>query len=191
MISNFGLAAIGMGGALLYMNGNVNTKYSDISNNNAAGIYWHNGGTGTVQGTAHVIAGPSGEAVYTTTHAAEAGKDAVLAYAGDRLHRDAVDTRAVDGVKNNTGKIIDTPVDVGGWPEYKATPEELAKLADGDNDNIPDWFERQFGLDMTKDDASVVWLDKNGRYTNFEMYLHYLVKDIVAGGNAGGAYTKL
>ena len=47
------------------------------------------------------------------------------------------------------------------------------------------------GLDMTKDDASVVWLDKNGRYTNFEMYLHYLVKDIVAGGNAGGAYTKL
>ena len=176
---------------LLYMNGNVNTKYSDISSNNAAGIYWHNGGTGTVQGTAHVIAGPSGEAVYTTTHAAEAGKDAVLAYAGDRLHRDAVDTRAVDGVKNNTGKIIDTPVDVGGWPEYKATPEELAKLADGDNDNIPDWFERQFGLDMTKDDASVVWLDKNGRYTNFEMYLHYLVKDIVAGGNTGGAYTKL
>ncbi len=177
---------------LLYMSGNVNTKYEDITGNNAAGIYWHNGGTGTLQGTAHTITGPSGQAAYTTTHTAEAGKDAVLAFAGDRLHRDAVDIRATDGVKNNTGKIIDTPVDVGGWPEYTASAEQLAKLADADKDGMPDWFEDQFGLKKgDASDAAVVWLDKNGRYSNLEMYLHYLVKDIVSGGNAGGVYTKL
>ena len=177
---------------LLFMSGNVNTRYEDITGNNGIGVYWHNGGSGTLQGTAHVITGPSGQAAYTTTHTAEAGKDAVLAYAGDRLHRDAVDIRATEGVKNNTGKIIDTPVDVGGWPEYTANAEQLAKVADADRDGMPDWFEDQFGLKKgDASDAAVVWLDKNGRYTNLEMYLHYLVKDIVSGGNAGGAYTKL
>ena len=57
---------------------------------------------------------------------------------------------------------------------------------------MPDWFEEEFGLN-TKDrnDAALVTLDKNGRYTNLEMYLHYLVKDIVTGQNAGGNYMKL
>jgi hypothetical protein len=57
---------------------------------------------------------------------------------------------------------------------------------------MPDWFEDQFGLNKSdKNDGTQVTLDKNGRYTNLEMYLHYLVKDIVAGQNAGGNYTKL
>ena len=176
---------------VLHLSGNLHTKYSDISASNASGIYWHNGGSSAIQGTPHGIAGPSGESTYTTTHTVEAGKEAVLAYAGDRLHRDAVDERAVNGVKNNTGKIIDTPVDVGGWPEYKASPEQLARMTDTDGDGIPDWFEEQFGLNKEKAaDGNAVWLDKNGRYTNLEMYLHYLVKEIVAGQNEGGTYTK-
>ena len=34
-------------------------------------------------------------------------------------------------------------------------------------------------------------IDIHGRYTDFEMYLHYLVRDIVAAQTAGGAYTAL
>ena len=65
-------------------------------------------------------------------------------------------------------------------------------MSDADADGMPDWFEEQFGLNKTdKTDAGAVILDKNGRYTNLEMYLHYLVKDIVAGQNAGGNYMKL
>ncbi len=57
---------------------------------------------------------------------------------------------------------------------------------------MPNWFEEQFGLNKSSAaDAQGKNLDPKGRYTNLEMYLHYLVKDIVAGGNAGATYQKL
>ncbi|MCD8312902.1 MAG: pectate lyase, partial [Bacteroidales bacterium] len=62
---------------------------------------------------------------------------------------------------------------------------------DSDNDGMPDWFEEQFGLDSTKNDSTGYDLDKYGRYTNIEMYAHYLVKDIVKGQIASGTYTAL
>ena len=177
---------------VLFMDGNVHTKYDDISGDNSTGIYWHNGGSADLSPAAHVIAGASGKDAYVTTHPTAAGRQAVLAQAGDRLHRDAVDQRAVESVENNTGKIINTPSDVGGWPAYNATADQLARTKDSDGDGLPDWFEEQFGLDKSKDsDAGAITLDKNSRYTNLEMYLHYLVKDIVSAQNAGGTYTKL
>ena len=176
----------------LFLSGNVHSKYNDISSDNATGIYWHNGGSAALAAAPHVIQGEGGKTAYTTTHATEQGKDRVLGYAGDVLHRDSVDERAVNGVKNNTGRIINTPADVGGWPSYTATPEESALTVDSDNDGIPDWFEEKAGLDKNSEaDGSAITLDKNNRYTNLEMYLHYLVKDIVAGQNAGGNYMKL
>ena len=78
---------------------------------------------------------------------------------------------------------------------YAANDEQMAKIKDSDSDGMPDWFEEQFGLNKNdkpeKNDASLITLDKNNRYTNLEMYLHYLVKDIVAAQNAGGSYMKL
>ena len=176
----------------LFMSGNFHSGYSDISSDNSAGIYWHNGGSEALRSEPNPLSGPSGKAVYTTTHPASAGMETVLSQAGDRIHRDAVDVRAVEGVKNNTGRIINTPSDAGGWPEYKATAEDLARTADTDADGMPDWFEEQFGLNKTEaSDARSITLDRNGRYTNLEMYLHYLVKDIIAAQNQGGSYTKL
>ncbi len=177
---------------VLYMSGNHHAKYSDITGSNSSGIYWHNGGSAELAATPFTIQGAEGKSAYATTHPVSEGKDAVLDWAGDRLHRDSVDERAVDGVKNNTGRIINTPSDVGGWPAYSANDEQLSRVKDSDADGMPDWFEEQFGLGKSnKDDAAAITLDKNGRYTNLEMYLHYLVKDIVAAQNAGGTYTKL
>lgn len=109
----------------------------------------------------------------------------VLAHAGASLRRDAVDSRIVTEVKTGTAPngnkgIIDSQANVGGWPEYNAGSEELARITDSDGDGMPDWFEDLFGL--KKNDASdgkQIWLDKKGRYTNLEMYLHYLVREII------------
>ena len=112
----------------------------------------------------------------------------VLSYAGASLSRDNVDKRIVEEVRAGTasgGKngIIDSQAQVGGWPEYTATAEELARVnkdtADKDGDGMPDWFEDEFGPDKSKNDGNAKTLDKNNRYTNLEMYLHYLVRDIM------------
>ncbi len=125
----------------------------------------------------------------TVQTAAEA-YEAVLSRVGASLSRDKVDARIADEVRKGTwsGKgsngstngIIDSQEDVGGWPSYTATAEELAKTKDSDGDGMPDWFEEAAGLDKNQaSDGVSKTLDKYGRYTNLEMYLHYLVKDII------------
>ena len=133
---------------------------------------------------------------------AENAFTAVLGYAGAGLKRDAVDTRVTKETKNgnytypgsngSTNGFIDTQSDVGGWPNYSATDEEKAKVTDTDGDGIPDWFEQAAGLnEASAADGATKTLDKNGRYTNLEMYLHYLVKEIVTAQNKGGNYQQL
>ena len=130
-------------------------------------------------------------------HNAQDAFDKVVGFAGASLKRDAVDERVTretkDGIftfngSNGSGKgFIDTQSDVGGWPSYTGT-----QVTDTDGDGIPDTIEDAWGLNKNiAADGAAVTLDKNGRYTNLEMYLHFLVKDVVSGGNAGGTYTKL
>ncbi len=52
-----------------------------------------------------------------------------------------------------------------------------AAAVDSDGDGIPDWFEDLAGLSRSNaSDGNAFVLDKNKRYTNLEMYLHYLTK---------------
>ena len=197
--SVYSSSKVNYGYPALYMAGNIHTGHDDISENNTVhGVYFHEAGSYSIpadyafQTAPWALEGPSGQAVYTTTHTAEAAFKAVLDYAGDRLHHDSVDKRTVDGARSNTGKIIDTPASAGGWPTYTATAAELAKTTDTDGDGIPDWFEDKAGLDkQSAADGAAVTLDAAGRYTNLEMYLQYLVRDITAAGNAGGNYLKI
>ena len=106
------------------------------------------------------------------TQGAEEAYEWVLANAGASLgKRDPVDLRILECVR--TGKtttktgIIDTPADVGGWPEYKADKVPL----DTDEDGIPDEWEKKYGLDPN--DPSDANKDQNGDgYTNLEKYLN-------------------
>ena len=194
---------------LLYLSGNVHTKHSDITGDNSIGIYWHDHKTNTPPDASKILSsvqplyGPSSETVYTTTHTAETAFERILSYGGASLSRDSVDERActdaktgkatfTDGGNGSKNGIIDTQTAVGGWPAYEATSAELAKVKDSDGDGMPDWFEDQFGLKKSDaSDGNAKTLDSYGRYTNLEMYLHYLVKDIVEGQNAGGTYKKI
>ena len=146
-------------------------------------------------------------------HSANDAFEAVTAYAGASFAKDAIDARvqretidgtstyqgsatkdkdgkALSGDKLSTKGLIDTQTDVddgtwvNGWPVYKATEEQISALRDADSDGIPNTVEDAWGLNKSDPkDASEYTLDPDKRYTNLEMYLHYLVKDIVNGGN--------
>ncbi len=184
----------------LYLSGNVYAQYPSLANG-PEGIYWHNGSGHThynqTASAALPLQGKGGAAAYTTTHSAEKALSCACAFAGASLARDAVDKRICQQVEAGTGALIDDIAAVkaaygSAWPAYSASDAAKAKVKDSDQDGMPDWFEEQFGLNKSnKDDAGLVSLDVKGRYTNLEMYLHYLVKDIIGAQNAEGSYTKL
>lgn len=190
--------------AYLYFAGNYNNDYPSGDTSYPDGVYWKKAyedyslsHEGHVSATPFAIKGKDGKAAYTSTHSASAAKNAVVKWAGASLARDAVDTRISADVDAGTGAIINDIADVKAkygkaWPEYGASKEQIAQATDTDRDGMPDAFETQFGLNPSSAaDGNVISLDKNGRYSNLEMYLHYLVKDIVTGQNQGTTYEKL
>lgn len=107
-----------------------------------------------------------------TTHTAKEAFELVLALGGASLpKRDPVDARVIESVR--TGKtttkagILETPADVGGWPEYKAA----AVPADADKDGMPDDWERAHGLNPNDPADATKDADGDG-YTNLEEYLN-------------------
>ncbi len=104
-----------------------------------------------------------------TTQSAEEAYKLVIENAGAKLpKRDAVDERIINDVKNRTGKLIDSPTDVGGWPDLKSAEAPL----DTDHDGMPDSWEKSHGLDPNnpRDGAEVAKGEKV--YTNLELYLN-------------------
>ena len=186
----------------LYMEGNVHTEGINESKY-PGGIYYHDQSEfgknpkGIVLDSPLSIKVDDTEACYTSTHNAYDAFNVVLKHAGASLSRDEVDERVTSEAESGkascgTDGIIDTEEDAGGWPAYEATDEELESVTDTDGDGMPDWFETEFGLNPSDaSDGNAKNLDGKGRYTNLEMYLHYLVRDIVASQTSGSTYMQL
>ena len=202
------------GGTILpghfYMDGNVMHGKSDVTSDNwkagkssPTGVYISASDVSKIKENAPYTWGVSG-----SVHSAQDAFNAVLDYAGASFSRDAIDARIADETKNGkytyTGSngskngLIDTQTDVNdgtwvnGWPVYAATDDEMDLVRDSDSDGMPNWFEEEFGLGKSDaSDAGKYTLDPKKRYTNLEMYLHYLVKDIVKGGNENAEYKQL
>ena len=118
------------------------------------------------------------------TQSAEEAFEYVLQNAGASLARDSVDARIMNEARAGTAKygatwqgggkgIIDSPKDVGGWPELTSKPAP----ADTDGDGIPDEWEVSHGLDPKSKDDGVLDRNRDG-YTNVEEYLNSLVPAI-------------
>ena len=183
-----------------YMDGNVMHGNEEKTEDNWKGTTASDAVIATIKATSPFAWAEKESKI--SLHQADVAFTQVLAYAGASLKKDAVDKRVANETKNgnytykgsngSTNGFIDTQADVGGWPAYGATADELADTKDTDKDGIPDWFEDKAGLNKASEaDGAAKTLDKYGRYTNLEMYLHYLVREIVASQNGKGAYTNL
>lgn len=191
-----------------YVDGNVNSKYADVTADNwTYGIYNQidnksvdNTYTEEVKRYMRLDA-PIGY-VDVTTHTAEAAYGKVLDYAGASLRRDDYDAAVVDDVRNGTARwtgkgtgkngasggpgIIDSQTDVkyddetAGWPKL----EHGEAQKDSDGDGIPDAWEVACGLNPH--DSSDGRAVSDDGYTNLERYMNSLVETIVEKGNEGG-----
>ncbi len=96
--------------------------------------------------------------------------DAVLAKAGASRVRDAIDAAVVAGVRDASGRIIDTQDEMGGWPVLQSH----SAPRDSDRDGMPDAWERANGLNPAKNDSAG---DRNrDGWTNLENYLDSLTR---------------
>jgi len=102
------------------------------------------------------------------TTSATVALEAVLKDVGaTRPVRDAVDQQIVSDVRKRTGSIIDSPNQVGGWPDYRTA----ALPVDSDGDGIPDKWEKKYRLDPNDPADANADPDSDG-YTNIEEYLN-------------------
>jgi hypothetical protein len=106
------------------------------------------------------------------TQDAEEAYALVLRHVGaNRPRRDAQDRRIVREVETGTARfgngIIDTPKQVGAWPELKS----LAAAPDADGDGMPDAWETANKLNPNDPADGAMDSDKDG-YTNIEEFLN-------------------
>ena len=124
-----------------------------------------------------------GLTMLTAEESAEQALETVLAKAGCSFHRDAIDVRIAEEVRNgsatckgsngSTGGLIDTQKDAGGWPMLRT--EEPQK--DTDRDGIPDAWEEAHGLNPKSNADGKIETLVSG-YSNLEVYLNDIVKHL-------------
>ncbi|MBQ6211017.1 MAG: hypothetical protein IJK42_14810 [Prevotella sp.] len=187
-----------------YVDGNVNSKYSDVTNDNwTYGIYNQItasdcDGTYTQKTKDTIRITSPIPFINTTTHSAEQAYERVLSYAGASLSRDSFDDLMVSDTRNGTATYTGSGLSSGfvnsqddnkpsdassswsAWPTLNSTTAPT----DSDGDGMPDTWEDAYGLN--KNDASDGAAVADNGYTNVENYLNSLVEDITEAQNAGG-----
>lgn len=188
----------------LYVTGNVNDKWADVTNDNwKLGIIDQvdaGGNDGTFTKTTQDTIKLE-EPIYfiqTTTHTASAAYEKVLDYVGCSLHRDSYDELMISDTRNGkatyTGsgcepgminsqddnKPKDAGNDWSAWPILNST----STPTDTDGDGIPDEWETANGLNP-KDAADGNATNAEG-YTNLEIYMNSLVAEITQKQYEGG-----
>lgn len=157
--------------ARIYARGNTVKGAPDASVDNRQAVFF---GTklrklSAEEKRAMVVEQPFGELPPHVQSAAES-YESVLAEAGATLPaRDAVDWRIVESVRQGTGGVIEHETDLpkeDRWPEYCSLPAP----EDTDGDGLPDFWEKQFGLNPA-DPADSARLSAGG-YANIEHYLN-------------------
>jgi len=149
----------------MYVAGNVVEGFAEHSRDNAAGVRFKKGDAKTV-----LVEKPFDVAPVKHDSAENAFARVTKEAGATRPKRDAVDARILADVDKHTGSIINSPNEVGGWPELKSAPAP----ADEDRDGIADEWEQKNGLDPKDAKDGAAAKEQRG-YTNLELYLNSLV----------------
>lgn len=114
----------------------------------------------------------AGKCKLTQIQPAKEAYKSCLKSSGCSLVRDKVDERFIQTIIDNTGRLIDSQSEVGGWDLYPevSRPDNW----DGDQDGMPDEWEVKMGLDPKDGSDGNGDLEKDG-FTNLEAYLNGLV----------------
>ena len=195
-----------------FIDGNVNSKYPSISEDNwTEGVYAQIendkcDGTFTQQTADTIRRSQPIPFLPTTTHMANVAYKRVVDYAGASLRRDQIDemialdarmgTASHTGVvkdakgRSNIPGIIDSQEDnrptgkaAKDWSAWPVLESKPAP-ADTDGDGVPDDWEKEVGMNPN-DPADGNTVHQSG-YTYLEIYLSTIVAEIMAAGNAGG-----
>jgi pectate lyase len=104
------------------------------------------------------------------TESANKAMQRILESVGASLpRRDAVDRRVIEEFQTNSGKVINSPAEVGGWPTYAGGQP----VVDTDRDGLPDTWEKMHGLNSQLAGDGSLDGNRDG-YTNLEDYLNQL-----------------
>lgn len=144
-----------------------------------------------------------------TTHSAEEAYQKVLEYVGACNYRDAVVLLIINDVKegkatqtsetdsngkptNNKPGYINDPIQFWDGNPYPELPKDLKRdITDSDGDGIPDNWEIAHGLNPDYAlDGNMRTIDVHGKYSNLEMYMNSLVKEIMDQCQEGGTVIE-
>ncbi len=148
-----------------YVAGNLVEGYPDVTADNWKGMQGP-------EETARVNTAFEGWPVKQET-ALEAFQSVSARAGATRPRRDAIDARVAETVRTgrvSTGNgIINDPEEVGGYPEYSFSPNDVP--VDADYDGMPDEWEKEYQLNPTEAIDGSIDSDLDG-YTNVEEYLN-------------------
>lgn len=116
----------------------------------------------------------AGKYKLTEIQSAKDAYESCLKQSGCSLVRDKVDERFIKTIIDNTGRLIDSQNEVGGWDLY-ASVSRPANW-DGDQDGMPDEWEVKMGLDPNDGSDGNADLNKDG-FTNLEAYLNGILEN--------------
>jgi pectate lyase len=157
-------------GARAYLSGNVIHGSDTSTKDNRRAVQYSRklDGLTPTERANMIVATPFGT-LPPHAQTAEEAYESVLAEAGATLPaRDATDLRIVRGVRDGTGRILQKETDLPEdqrWPDYRSLPAPM----DTDHDGIPDFWEKQFGLNANDASDSVKLA---GGYANIEHYFN-------------------
>jgi len=160
-----------------YLSGNYVDGAPDVTANNWLGVTMEKG---TDADAVNAKVNTPFSSVDIIMQSPQDAYEAVLKNAGASYHRDTLDQRIINNVRNRTGGFIDVQggfphgtaysISARAWPELKSIPAP----ADTDADGMPDDWEKKNGLNPG-DAADAIGNKLHNIYTNVEVYINNLI----------------